>query len=161
MTKSKEPSDEIKTSLINGHFYYEFKMIRGCIRITKDLNPNSSYIQVPDFIAVAFFTHIRNLWEFFYGVNKNPSKEPRAIHYLPNWNLKPSKDSRELYGRINDYLSHLSYERVTGTGPQLLSFFFVSYVHIKGLTKEFLENLPEKYFDKNLEELKGWVNEVD
>ena len=48
-----------------GGLHYEFIQLFYCMIKVRELNPDESKILVPNYLAVAFSTHARNLWEFF------------------------------------------------------------------------------------------------
>lgn len=151
MPKSTE---ETKKKLLEGGlggFYYEFSMMReGAILIMSCRIPNTNNIQAPNIMLVGFLTHIRNLYEFFYGSGEKGLAY--AGHYIKSWkDKKPSPDIRELYVRLQVFLSHLSYARTTKKWePYPIDSL---YFHFRDLTIEFLSNFPEESLPEKLNNL--------
>ena len=151
----KTTSEDIKKRLLEGNFSYEALQLFYCMLEVRKTNPDESKISIPNYIAVAFSTHARNLWEFFYAPNKYPSKNPRANHYIKNWNIPPSPEIKRWKGMIDKKLSHLDYDRGRTKGLPPVAYIYSAYRHFRTLIVMFLEKLPERFFGPNLRKLKG------
>ena len=152
---TKKIDKNTKKKFLEGHFFYEVDNMMECICEVRKENPDESKILIKNYIAVAFFTHVRNLWEFFYSPDNKPKKSPRVNHYIPNWDIKASSEISERYGKINKHISHLDYDRVNDTGLHPLAYIYDIYNHFRKLIKNFWEKLQQEYLKgSNLKKLK-------
>ena len=140
----KTPSEDVRKRLLDGGFDYEARMM---VEALAYINPDGS---VPNIILVGLLTHIRNIYEFFYGSGKG--NKAYAGHYIGSWkNKKAPLKVKKWYIQINNYLSHLSYERVTGK----YELYPINTIcgHLLVLVKDFLNELPDKYMTTTMKEL--------
>ena len=151
--KTQIDEKEIRKRLLEGHFYYEVINMRECISEVFRKNPDRSKVFIENYFAVAFFTHARNLWEFFYAKDSNPKKFPRVNHYILEWDITPSVEISKWYGMINKYLSHLTYGRINDNGFPPIDYIYVTYEHFRELILEFLEKVSGDYKGPNLTSL--------
>ncbi len=142
-------TDETRKALLN-HLFYEIKMIAEAKRIVLACKLQLGS-DPPNMCVVAYLTHLRNLYEFFYGSKNNSN--PRAAHYIL-WEKTPPVELEEIKIKMNLYLSHLSYHRV---GKDFKSWDMVWVDHFEELFMEFMENIPKKYLDPSLQVgIKEW-----
>jgi len=118
-------NEETKKAFLSDQLYYEFIQLFYCIVEVRKLNPDESKISVPNHLAVAFSTHARNLWEFFYAPDKHPNKSPRINHFITNWDVTPNIPVNKYYGVLNKQLSHLDYGRSKTKEPPPVAFIIV------------------------------------
>jgi hypothetical protein len=152
-------NEKIKKELLEGHFYYEFIQLFICMVKVRELNPDESKISVPNYIAVAFSTHARNLWEFFYASDSHPQKRPRVNHYIKDWNIVANSQISKYYGVLNKQLSHLDYGRTETKEPPPVAFIYGAYRHFRLLVKEFLDKLPKEIPISNLDKLREIIKD--
>jgi len=142
-----------------GGLHYEFIQLFYCMIKVRELNPDESKILVPNYLAVAFSTHARNLWEFFYASDKEPKKYPRVKHYIPNWDITSNLPIRKYYGVLNKQLSHLDYGRSETKEPPPVAFIYEAYKHFRLLINKFLDKVPKEMLNPNFQELKEIVKQ--
>ncbi len=155
--KKKFPKESILIDSGNS-LSYEVEMMREIAFYVKKFGfrlPNSDLINTENFVLVAFLTHIRNLYYFFYeGGN---SDWMSARHYLPKWREKIilPKDIKEYNIRIQHYLSHLSYRRADPDFKYKWKPLEVGllYLHFRDLIIRFSKEVDEKYLTKRLKVL--------
>ncbi len=158
MAKSQAPNNELKIALLNEHFYYEVTCVRDtfyCIQEKKWAQPNGRFT-IDNRLLVDFLVHVRILYEFFYETGKKDTSY--ATDFIKNWKVKePLEGIKKWKIQINNYLSHLTYTRVTqaeGKHSYELYPVDVLYYHFRNLTIEFLSNIPKEYALKfNLKDL--------
>jgi len=149
--------DNLKKALLNDHFEYEFRRMREIfLYMLNEGIRNKNQIITENFVLVAFLTHIRNLYEFFYKPGNIDWAS--AEHYISEWKSKRKlpENIKNYNIRINHFLSHLSYRRVdTEFKPYEID---ILYKHFEEILKYFFSLLPEKYktpkIIKLLEDLK-------
>ena len=135
-------------------FYYEITRMSEVI--------NNPVLLIMDCGRVAFLTHLRNLWEFFYG-NIKKNNNQRIAHagnfrQIKKWKKRKAsedmgdKNIGKWYDKLCVYLSHLSYRRVEEEHNFPISMDL--YQHFRNLIVDFLEDLPKKYKTDELEGLK-------
>jgi hypothetical protein len=138
-------TDDIKKGFLESHFSYEVRMIMEDIRM---INPNTG--QVPNAVLVDFLVHIRILYEFFYKFEKG--NKAHAGDYIESWKDKKSPPEIEKWNmQINNFLSHLSYERVNKKYNPYPVFMFYGY--FGNLVINFLSELSDKYKTPSLKKL--------
>jgi len=154
--KTMKPTEDEKKQLL-GHFAYEVRGMHGSYSemIKHHISvPNSNEIVVIEDFLISFIVRIRTLYEFFY--ESGNGDKAYAVHYLPNWKIKkPLENMKEWKIQINNYLLHLSYNRVTGKAgwgykkytPNIL------YNHFRDLVIDFLNKLSEEYMNEGLQRL--------
>jgi|WetSurMetagenome_2_1015567.scaffolds.fasta_scaffold183731_1 hypothetical protein len=130
-----------------GHFEYEVRMI---MRDLPSINPNTG--AAFDVILINILTHIRILFEFFHG-DENDEKNGHVRHYIPEWDKKAPEKIGLWYGRINEFLSHLSYARTKGDMSSWWPIRDLLYPHYRELIIRFLTKLPLPYKNVNLDKL--------
>jgi hypothetical protein len=140
-----------------GGFYYECTQLFNCMFVVRELNSDESKILVPNYLAVAFSTHARNLWEFFYASDTRPKKYPRVKHYISDWSIVPNPLVKKYYGILNKQLSHLDYRKAETKEPPPVAFIYGAYKHFRSLINEFLDKLPRDMLSSDLEELRGII----
>jgi hypothetical protein len=145
--------EDTKKKFLEGHFFYEVTQMIICMQKVLEKNPDKSKISIENYIAVAFSTHARNLWEFFYDKNDKNGHKPRVWHYIPNWDINASPEISKWYGIINKGLSHLDYRRVNNVDPPAVAFIYPAYEHFTKLITIFLNNLSKDYIGPNLTKL--------
>ena len=136
-------TEKAKKLSLQGGFYYEINMVLDVI--------NNNLLGY-DCGRAAFLIHIKNLYEFFYG-NVRGYRYVHAGHYIKKWgNKKPLSEVKLWKIKINQYLSHLTYERVTEKYTPLP--FGDLYKHFRKLIIDFLGELPSEYLTPKLKELR-------
>jgi len=142
-----------------GGFYYECMQLFYCMVVVRELNPDESKISMPNYLAVAFSTHARNLWEFFYGSDREPEKYPRVRHYVSDWSIVSNIEVKKYNGILNRQLSHLDYKRGETNEPPPVAFIYPAYRHFRTLIIEFLDKLPQEILSPNMKELRDLMKE--
>jgi len=138
---NRRVDEDTKIVLLQRDFLYEVKTIEEDFKILK---PRGFVFFEP--ILESFLMHSRNLYEFFY-VGGNGDKA-RASHFVKEWIKTPPDEIKKWIIRINQYLSHLSYNRVIEKyKPWDITFI---YGHFKSLITEFLSGVPNSYLSPEL-----------
>jgi len=142
----KEITDETRRKLVEGHFSYE---VRGMMSA---FNYRVSDGRFPNIVYVGLLTHMRNLLEFFY--KHGNGDKAHAEHFIPTLEIRkfPPEVEKENI-QINNFLSHLSYVRVTKEYKHYK--IDMLYNHLRELIINFLRELElqNKYFTQNLKKL--------
>lgn len=138
-------SQEDKKTLLQRDFYYE-------VTIFKKSYEGGLFLSAQTFeVALdSFLTHFRNLYEFFYDGGN--SDKAHAFHFIESWRNKvPPSNIRIWNIKINQYLSHISYRRVT----EIYSGWAVEemYNHFINLINEFISELPSEFSNDELKRL--------
>lgn len=154
-----QANEETKKALLESHFYYEFIQLLHCMVKVRELNPEESKISVPNYVAVAFSTHARNFWEFFYASDSHPQKWARVNHYIEDWDIVPNLQINKYYGVLNKQISHLDYGRTETEEPPPVAFIHEAYRHFRLLIKEFLDKLSKDILSPDLERLREIIKD--
>ena len=99
-----------------------------------------------------FRTHFRNLYEFFY--DQGNSDKAHAFHFIQSWENKIAPTNIKRWNiKINQYLSHISYRRVT----EIYNGWAVKemYDHFITLINQFISELSEEFLTNELKSLKS------
>ena len=144
-------TEDTKKKLLDTDFSYEFYNMRHTFYEMLRMgtrSPTGEINKIWNRDLIDFLVHIRIFWEFFYG-NPESKDKAHAGHYLEDWKDKKSpSDIKEWKERINIFLSHLSYARITKTYKRYPIDFL--YLHFRELAIDFLKNLPKEYLTENL-----------
>ncbi|HEA46573.1 MAG TPA: hypothetical protein ENH99_02215 [Candidatus Pacearchaeota archaeon] len=149
--------------MLDGHFHDEWVRILEDISITRQArlrDPSSNQVNIHPTVMSDFLIHFRILHEFFYGNPRAHGGENANVkHYIPSWNKREPKRIQIWNGRINEFLTHLSYSRARGWIPW--PFQKLLYPHYKMLTLRFIKNLPPNHRSSELESLKQRLTNED
>jgi len=173
MEKDKMVKNDIeKKEMLQEHFSYEVMMLWDCYRliITCNLIGNLLHTNIWSLLLEGLLLHARNLDEFlFYKFKKNGKlkvyDDACAEQFVKpdvSWSLiRPNiipLSVEDFRNRVSKQLAHLTYKRMMGNIPEK-SYNYVEitsfYLNVSQL---FLNNIEEKYFDENLNNLLNFLN---
>lgn len=138
---------KVTRDMLDSDFEYEVKMAKegfGLLLgfLTRKIDP-------PNIMLVGFLTHIRNLYEFFYGSGNGDIAH--ADHYITSWNRVREPGLKDQNIKINIFLSHLRYSRRTanwGSWPIDLLYF-----SMRDATIDFFDKIDSSYKTEKLNNL--------
>jgi len=150
---------------LNEHFVYEANALYFAMVKLHDQDKIENKNQDEINMALeSFLFHGRNLIEFFYYKN-DAENYSRAFHFIEKdeWlKIRPKKTKQisEVQDRSNKEIVHLTYDRIAGSPPEKNWNCSNTFGDFLEIIKIFLNQLPKKYYEDKIINLKNNINEV-
>ena len=149
-----------KIELLKEHFFYEITNLSQILEYADQLSQEGKTEQFfKNIIIDSFLLHARNLFEFFYydGDKKDYARASHFLDSTKDWTkLRPDETTwlNKLKKRINSEVSHLTYNRISGTPPEKYWRLNILYSDFVDIVKIFLENISKEYVSEPIMRLK-------
>ena len=137
------PTDDERKGALDV-FRYELSMFWHALDIHTNITGKYSAIQktVHNETLESLLVHTRNLYDFFYG-SATKEDDIRAFHFIEggqqSWRPAIPEYLRTIQPRINKYLSHLTYSRIS---KRATWDWMRIATEINNTYEEFIEALP-------------------